>query len=285
MKDFLAWVKRGSRSAELASRVDPGRLPRHIAVIMDGNGRWAKRRLLPRVAGHQAGIDSVREIIESSCRLGIEALTLYAFSVENWKRPRAEVDTLWSLLERYLREELNQLKNNNIRFQVIGRIEQLPASVQATLDYAIVETAANSGLRLTVALNYGGRTEIVDAINSLLAQARQSGADLRVDETTFGEYLSTAGLPDPDLLIRTSGEVRVSNFLLWQIAYTEIWVTEKYWPDFRNEDLLEAILDFQKRERRFGGLSPADPEPAPALVGAGGPEREPASAPLRERSE
>ena len=284
MKDFLEWAKPGSRDAELAARLDPSRLPRHVAVIMDGNGRWAKRRFLPRVAGHQAGIGAVREIIESCCRLGIEALTLYAFSVENWKRPRAEVDTLWGLLERYLREELHNLKSNNIRFQVIGRIEQLPGSVQEMLDYAIVETAANSGLRLTVALNYGGRTEIVDAINTLLAQARQSGAELRVDENTFGEYLSTAGLPDPDLLIRTSGEVRISNFLLWQIAYTEIWVTEKYWPDFRSEDLLEAILDFQKRERRFGGLSPEEPEPAGALVGVRG-ERRASSAPLAERSE
>ena len=283
MKDFLAWVKSGSREAELAARLDPLRLPRHIAVIMDGNGRWAKRRFMPRVAGHQAGIGSVREIIESCCRLGVEALTLYAFSVENWKRPRAEVDTLWGLLERYLRDELNRLKANNVRFQVIGRMEQLPASVQATLDYAIVETAAKSGLRLTVALNYGGRAEIVDAITTLLAQARQSGAELRIDESTFGEYLYTAGMPDPDLLIRTSGEVRVSNFLLWQIAYTEIWVTEKYWPDFRSEDLLEAILDFQKRERRFGGLGPSQPEPAPALVGVRGGDED--SAPLGERSE
>ncbi|MEZ5362566.1 MAG: isoprenyl transferase [Bryobacterales bacterium] len=279
MKDFLAWAKPGGRDAEIASGLDPERMPRHIAVIMDGNGRWAKRRFMPRVAGHRAGIDSVREIIESCCRLGIDALTLYAFSVENWKRPRAEVETLWGLLERYLRDELDSLKANNVRFQAIGRVDQLPASVQATLDYAIVETAANSGLRLTVALNYGGRTEIVDAVNTLLAQARQSGAELRVDERTFGDYLYTAGLPDPDLLIRTSGEVRVSNFLLWQIAYTEIWVTEKYWPEFRTEDLLTAIADFQKRERRFGGLSPAKPEPAPALVGARTPS------PLGEHSE
>lgn len=283
MKDFLAWAKPGSRDAELAARVDPARLPRHIAVIMDGNGRWAKRRFMPRVTGHRAGIGSVREIIESCCRLGVEALTLYAFSVENWKRPRAEVETLWGLLERYLRDELSSLKTNHVRFQAIGRIEQLPASVQATLDYAIVETAANSGLRLTVALNYGGRTEIVDAVNALLAQARQSGAVLRVDESNFGDYLSTAGLPDPDLLIRTSGEMRVSNFLLWQIAYTEIWVTAKYWPDFRTEDLLAAILDFQKRERRFGGLSPAAPEPA--LVAAGESHGGAAASNLVERPE
>ena len=283
MKDFLAWAKPGSREGELARRLDPNRLPGHIAVIMDGNGRWARSRMMPRVAGHRAGIDSVRDTIEASCRLGLDALTLYAFSVENWKRPRAEVETLWGLLERYVREELGRLKSNNVRFQAIGRIEQLPASVQETLDYAIVETAANSGLRLTVALNYGGRTEIVDAVNTLLAQARQSGAELRVDETTFGDYLSTAGLPDPDLLIRTSGEVRVSNFLLWQIAYTEIWVTEKYWPDFRTCDLLEAIQDYQKRERRFGGLSPADPEPE--LVGAAASEPKASAAPVPETPE
>ena len=286
MKDFLAWAKPGSRDAELAARVDPVATPRHIAVIMDGNGRWAKRRFMPRVAGHRAGINSVREIIESSLPprdRSPHALCLFGRELE---APARRGRHPWGLLERYLRGELDRLKANNVRFQVIGRIEQLPASVQETLDYAIVETAANSGLRLTVALNYGGRTEIVDAINSLLAQARQSGADLRIDESNFGDYLSTAGLPDPDLLIRTSGEVRVSNFLLWQIAYTEIWVTEKYWPDFRSEDLLEAILDFQKRERRFGGLSPAEPEPAPALVGAGsGGDRESLSAPLGERSE
>ncbi len=284
MKDFLAWAKPGSREAELARGVDPDRLPRHIAVIMDGNGRWAKRRLMPRVAGHRAGIESVREIIESCCRLGVNALTLYAFSVENWKRPRAEVETLWGLLERYLRDELGRLKSNNVRFQVIGRIEQLPAAVQSTLDYAIVETAANSGLRLTVALNYGGRAEIVDAVNTLLARARQSEVELRVDEATFGAYLATAGLPDPDLLIRTSGEVRVSNFLLWQIAYTEIWVTEKYWPEFRSGDLLEAVLEFQKRERRFGGLGPSQAEPAAALVGAG-PESATPAAPVGEPTE
>ncbi len=256
MQEFLNWAKPGSREAELAERVDPDRLPRHIAVIMDGNGRWARKRFLPRVAGHRAGVESVRAIIEACARLNLEALTIYAFSVENWKRPKLEVDTLWDLLRRYLRQELADLKANNVRLQVIGRVAELPDDLQAELDYAMVETAGGNGLRLNVALNYGGRAEIVDAVNTLIGRARTAGPEFRVDEQDISDMLYTAGLPDPDLLIRTSGEVRVSNFLLWQIAYTEIWVTEKYWPDFRAGDLLEAILDYQKRERRFGGLSP-----------------------------
>jgi undecaprenyl diphosphate synthase len=269
MKDFLEWAKPGSQEALLASRIDPSRLPGHVAIIMDGNGRWAKRRHLPRVAGHQAGVRPVRETIEACCRLGIEALTLYAFSVENWKRPRAEIETLWRLLRHYLRQELPDLKKNNVRFQVIGRVQDLPQEVQDDLDFAIVETAAGSGLRLNVALNYGGRTELVDAVNEILARARQTGGEFRVDERTISEHLYTADLPDPDLLIRTSGELRVSNFLLWQIAYSEIWVTDKMWPDFQPTDLLAAILDFQRRERRYGGLGHSAPHSEPALVGAG----------------
>ena len=270
MKDFLEWAKPGSREAELANGLDAGRLPRHVAIIMDGNGRWARRRHLPRVAGHRAGVRPVRETIEACARLNLDALTLYAFSVENWKRPRAEVETLWHLLRRYLRQELPSLKKNNIRFQVIGRVEQLPDVVQNELDVAMLETAGNSGLRLTVALNYGGRTEIVDAVNAILARARQTDANVEVTEETIAEHLYTAELPDPDLLIRTSGELRVSNFLLWQIAYAEIWVTEKLWPDFETTDLLEAMLDFQKRERRYGGLGHAEAEPEPVLVAGGG---------------
>ena len=268
MKDFLEWAKPGSHEAELASRIDASRLPCHVAIIMDGNGRWAKRRHLPRVAGHRAGVGPVRETIEACCRLGIDALTLYAFSVENWKRPRAEIETLWTLLRHYLRQELPDLKKNNVRFQVIGRVHELPQEVQDDLDFAIVETAACTGLRLNVALNYGGRSELVDAVNEILARARQSGADFRVDERIINEHLYTADLPDPDLLIRTSGELRVSNFLLWQIAYSEIWVTDKFWPEFKPSDLLEAILDFQRRERRYGGLGHAAAESEPALVGA-----------------
>jgi len=274
MKDFLEWARPGSEEARLASLLDPSTFPRHIAVIMDGNGRWARKRHLPRVAGHRAGVKSVREIIEASCRLHLEALTLYAFSVENWKRPRSEVETLWGLLRHYLHRELPELKRNDVRFQVIGRIDGLPAAVQNDLDVAMVETAANSGLRLNIALNYGGRAEIVDAVNSLLARARKLDGPLEVDERMLGEHLYTAGLPDPDLLIRTSGEMRVSNFLLWQIAYAEIFVTDKFWPDFHTLNLLEALLDYQKRERRYGGLgdSTKTAEPDRELVAVNGRE-------------
>jgi len=269
MKDFLEWAKPGSEEARLASLLDPSSFPRHIAVIMDGNGRWARARHLPRVAGHRAGVKSVREIIEACCRLNIEALTLYAFSIENWKRPRSEVETLWGLLRHYLHRELPELKRNGVRFQVIGRVDALPTSVQDDLDVAMLETAANSGLRLNVALNYGGRAEIVDAVNSILARARKVDGEFHVDEQMLSEHLYTSDLPDPDLLIRTSGEMRVSNFLLWQIAYAEIFVTEQLWPDFHEVDLLEALLDYQKRERRYGGLSDKkqSAEPRRELVG------------------
>jgi undecaprenyl diphosphate synthase len=296
MKEFLDWAKQGSQEARLAMQLDPERIPRHVAVIMDGNGRWAKRRCLPRVAGHRAGVHSVREIIEACCRLDIGALTLYAFSVENWKRPRAEVETLWGLLRHYLHQELPGLKKNNVRFQVIGRIDALPQEVQNDLDFAMVETAANSGLQLNIALNYGGRSELVDAVNAILARARQSGEPLQVNEAMISEHLYTAHLPDPDLLIRTSGEIRVSNFLLWQIAYAEIWVTEKLWPDFRTCDLLEALLDYQKRERRYGGLGEAAPDVEPeadaTLVGVipgkndnAGEAQNPQPSPLRKYPE
>lgn len=274
MKDFLEWAKPGSEEARLASLLDPSAFPRHIAVIMDGNGRWARKRHLPRVAGHRAGVKSVREIIEASCRLQIRALTLYAFSMENWKRPQAEVETLWGLLQHYLHRELPELKRNSVRMRVIGRIDGLPVSVQDDLDMAMVETAANSGLQLTIALNYGGRAEIVDAVNSLLTRARKLDGPFEIDEQILSEHLYTANLPDPDLLIRTSGEMRVSNFLLWQIAYAEIFVTDKFWPDFCTMDLLEALLDYQKRERRYGGLSNSTqaPEPDPELVAVNGAE-------------
>ena len=231
----------------------------HAAVIMDGNGRWARRRNLPRVAGHKAGMDPVRTTIETCARLGIQALTLYAFSTENWKRPRAEVDTLWRLLRLYLTRELPDLLRNGIRFTCMGRIDQLPAPVRQELENAIEATAHNNGMRLNAAVNYSGRAELVDALNSILEEARRSGRlrDLRIDEQTIASRLYTAGLPDPDLLIRTSGEMRISNFLLWQIAYAELYVTETLWPDFRRTDLLNAILDYQKRDRRFGGLGPA----------------------------
>jgi undecaprenyl diphosphate synthase len=222
---------------------------------MDGNGRWARRRRLPRIAGHRAGAHAVREIVESSTRLGVGALTLYAFSTENWKRPRTEVDMLMMLLREYLRKEIAEIHRNNIRLQILGRFEQLPGEVLKDLEEAVQLTGSNTGMVLNVALNYSARTELVDAFQAILAKVRRGElAEQAVDEQTIAEHLYTRGLADPDLLIRTSGEMRVSNFLLWQIAYAEIWVTETFWPDFTRRHLYQAILDFQKRERRYGGL-------------------------------
>jgi undecaprenyl diphosphate synthase len=252
LDDILASCPAGSPEEALVRQIAFDRLPRHVAIIMDGNGRWAAERHLPRVEGHRAGIDSVRDVVESSARLGIEVLTLYAFSVENWKRPQAEVSTLMMLLKRYLRLELNTLLRNNIRFRVIGRPEALAPDVRRELADGEAKTAGCSGMLFNIALNYGGRAEIVDAARRLLELGvRPDG----LDERAFAEHLYTAGQPDPDLLIRTSGEMRVSNFLLWQIAYAEIWVTQTRWPDFRKRDLLEAIVAYQKRDRRYGGIN------------------------------
>jgi undecaprenyl diphosphate synthase len=252
LDQILAWVTPGSSDEALARQVDFARLPAHIAIIMDGNGRWAARRHLPRVQGHQAGIDAVRDAVETSARLGIQVLTLYAFSVENWKRPRAEINTLMRLLKRYLRLELKTLLENDIRFRVIGRAEELAPEVREELGRAERETTSNTGMQFNIALNYGGRAEIVDAVRSLIRSGLSPDA---VDEHRFSEFLYTAGQPDPDLLIRTSGEMRISNFLLWQIAYAEIWVTDTLWPDFRRSHLLEAIVAYQKRDRRYGGIA------------------------------
>jgi undecaprenyl diphosphate synthase len=241
--------------AALLHKIDVKRLPKHIATIMDGNGRWAQRRHLPRVAGHRAGIKAARGIIEACAQLKIPFLTLYAFSMENWRRPQAEVDFLMRLLREYLKHELPVMHKNNIRFGVIGRVSQLPQGVRDDLNEAIQVTAGNTGMNLAVALNYGGRAELVDAFNVLLDDARANGlASASIDEQSISDRLYTAGLPDPDLLIRTSGEMRVSNFLLWQIAYAEIYVTETLWPDFSRARLLEALIEFQTRERRYGGL-------------------------------
>jgi len=259
LQDILSVVPAGSPEEALARQVNFARLPQHIAVIMDGNGRWAAQRHLPRVEGHRAGIDSVRDIVESSARLGIKVLTLYAFSVENWKRPVMEVSTLMSLLKRYLRLELNTLLSNNIRFNVIGRQDELAPDVRGELKMAEEKTARNTGMLFNIALNYGGRAEIVEAARRAISSGI-AAADL--DEQQFGNLLYTAGQPDPDLLIRTSGEMRVSNFLLWQIAYAEIWVTDTLWPDFRCRHLLEGVIEYQKRDRRFGGITP----PVPAGV-------------------
>ena len=260
LEQLLASIPPGSHDETLARQVNFDRLPAHVAIIMDGNGRWAAQRHLPRVEGHRAGIDSVRDVVETSARLGIGVLTLYAFSVENWKRPRAEVNTLMMLLKRYIRLELSTLLTNNIRFKVIGRPEELSLDVRRELEIGVRQTEHNTGMQFNIALNYGGRAEIVDAARRAMA-AGLSPDDL--DERRFGEFLYTAGQPDPDLLIRTSGEMRVSNFLLWQIAYAEIWVTETLWPDFRRRDLLEAVVAYQKRDRRYGGI-----KPSPVALGA-----------------
>ena len=264
MKALLETLQPGDQDWDLVRSLDPTRIPAHIAIIMDGNGRWAGRRRLPRVAGHQAGVAPVRSTVETCARLGVKALTLYAFSVENWKRPRAEVETLWRLLRFYLRQELPELQKNDVRLEAIGRLEALPDSVRKELQFVVEATAANRGLLVNLAINYGGRAEIVDAVNSILEVARLEGSlgSLRLDEELIAANLYTATCPDPDLLIRTSGEMRISNFLLWQIAYSELYVTETLWPDFSRRELLLAIRDYQKRDRRFGGLSAAAVVPA-----------------------
>ena len=257
MKALLESLQPGERDWDLAQAIDPARLPAHIAIIMDGNGRWAGRRRLPRVAGHKAGIGPVRSTVETCARLGVKVLTLYAFSVENWKRPRAEVETLWRLLRYYLKQELPELQKNDIRLQAIGRLDALPTQVRRELDAAVEATAANRGLAVNLAINYGGRAEIVDAVRSICREVksgRLDGSD--VDEKVISQHLYTRSIPDPDLLIRTSGEMRVSNFLLWQISYAEIYVTETLWPDFRRAEYLKALADYGGRDRRFGRVSP-----------------------------
>lgn len=240
-------------SEALLRELDPARLPRHVAVIMDGNGRWAAKKRLPRIAGHRAGADAVRRTVESAARLGLECLTLYAFSTENWKRPRFEIRALMDLLVEYLRKELHSLKENNIQFRMIGRSDELHLSVLEQIRKAELATFQNTGLRLNIALNYGGRAEIVDAFRALaheVAAGRLNPID--INEETIQNNLYTNALPDPDLLIRTSGEMRVSNFLLWQIAYAELHVTSTLWPDFSERDLLLALTEYQKRDRRYG---------------------------------
>jgi undecaprenyl diphosphate synthase len=249
------------KETEIYRKLDPARLPRHIAIIMDGNGRWAKRRHMPRVAGHRAGVAAVRSTVETAARIGIHALTLYAFSEENWKkRPKSEVDFLMRLLSHYLKAEVPTLNKNNIRLEYIGRQRELPQDVQDRMEWARASTAKNSGTVLTLALNYSARSELVDAFRSIVNAAAQNGGieHLHIDEDTVGEHLYTRHLPDPDLVVRTSGEMRLSNFLLWQLAYAEIYVTSTLWPDFRGLHLLEGIAEYQQRERRYGGLNHHD---------------------------
>ena len=255
LSDFKDIVENGSRDERLLSAIAWDRLPRHVAIIMDGNGRWAAKRGQPRIAGHRAGVEAVRAAVDTGARLGLGALTLYAFSTENWKRPRYEVDALMRMLRKYLRLELAEIHRQNIRFQTIGRTHALAANVQNEIARASEQTAKNTGMVLSVALNYGGRAEIVDAARAAMANLvaqKRSPEDL--SEEDIASELYTRNLPELDLLVRTSGELRISNFLLWQSAYAEIHVTETLWPDFRRTHLLEAIVDYQQRRRRFGGL-------------------------------
>jgi undecaprenyl diphosphate synthase len=255
LNDFDSVVSKGSLDEKLLGAIDWNALPKHIAIIMDGNGRWAAQRALPRIAGHRAGVEAVRASVDTGARLGLGALTLYAFSTENWKRPRYEVDALMRMLRKYLRLELEEIDKQNIRFQTIGRTEVLAANVRDEIARASERTATNTGMVLSVALNYGGRAEIVDAVRAAGRKAQSEGKSIdELDEAAIARELYTRDLPDLDLLVRTSGELRISNFLLWQMAYAEIYVTDTLWPDFRRLHLLQAVVDFQRRNRRFGGL-------------------------------
>ena len=249
-----------SAEQEFVDSIDFNRLPRHVAIIMDGNGRWAKSRFLPRLEGHRAGVESVRSVVEAAARLGLPALTVYAFSTENWKRPTDEVSGLMGLLKLYISRELKTLQDNNIRFGVVGGLEGLPMDVRDELRRGIAETSHLTGLQFSLALNYSGRSELTDVVRRI-AEGVKAGtiAPGEIDEALIERHLFTAHLPEPDLLIRTSGEMRVSNFLLWQIAYAEIWVTDVLWPDFRRRHRFQAIVDFQKRERRYGGITAGKP--------------------------
>jgi undecaprenyl diphosphate synthase len=250
------------REAELYSQLDPGQFPKHVAIIMDGNGRWAKRRHLPRIAGHRKGVESVRDVIQTASRIGLPAVTLYAFSAENFlRRPPTEISFLMKLLHRYLKDDLQLMQDNNVRLSFIGRSHLLPQIVQERMAWAKEQTARNTGMVMTLALNYGSRSEIVDAFKAIVNAAANNGGleHLKIDEDLINQHLYTNNLPELALLIRTSGEMRLSNFLLWQAAYAEIFVTKTLWPDFRGLHLLEAIQEFQKRERRYGGLNETTP--------------------------
>ncbi|HCG98838.1 MAG: di-trans,poly-cis-decaprenylcistransferase [Candidatus Aquicultor primus] len=237
-----------------AEEVKKDFVPRHVAVIMDGNGRWASKRKLPRLAGHKAGSNAIRRTIEIATEIGVEYLTLYTFSTENWKRPKDEVSGLMSLFEEQLAKETDELHGQGVRIRVLGRMAELPDSTRKAFTEAIEKTKGNSRLNLNLALNYSGRAEIVDAANALCEAIRSGKETPDITEEMFARYVYTSGIPDPELLIRTSGELRVSNFLLWQIAYSELWITEKLWPDFAKDDFLQAVAEYKQRKRRFGGL-------------------------------
>jgi len=255
LRDFAEVVQKGTRDEVLLASIAWDRLPRHVAIIMDGNGRWAAQRGQPRIAGHRAGVEAVRAAVDTGARLGLGALTLYAFSTENWKRPRYEIDALMRMLRRYLRLELDEIDRQKIKFQTIGRTGALVDNVRREIARATERTENNTGMVLTVALNYGGRAEIIDACRAAVRRLLDEGSPPdEITEERIAKELYTQNLPDLDLLVRTSGELRISNFLLWQAAYSEIYVTETLWPDFRRVHLLEAIVDYQRRDRRFGGL-------------------------------
>jgi undecaprenyl diphosphate synthase len=245
-----------SIAADPLADVPPERRPRHVAIIMDGNGRWAQRQNLPRIEGHRRGVASVRRTVEESARLHLEQLSLYCLSSENWKRPRRELEFLMHLLEQYMIEERSTIMQQNIRVAVIGRRDGIPPATLAEMDKTVELSAANTGTRLCLAINYGGRAEMVDAVRRIAQRTRDGQLDpADIDEQTISDHLYTAGMPDPDLLIRTAGEMRISNFLLWQISYAELWVTQRCWPEFEIGDLHQAIRDFASRDRRFGGLN------------------------------
>lgn len=252
---FRWFSRQRSKTASEEGALPRSRLPRHVAIIMDGNGRWALRRGLPRVAGHRAGVEALREVVKACLEWGIEVLTVYAFSTENWKRPRSEVEALMQLLVEYLGREVEELNRQGVQIRAIGRLQELPAPAREELQRAMELTAGNRKLILNLAINYGGRAELVDACCAVVQDVVRGKLDINsLSEETLNNYLYTSGLPDPDLLIRAAGEMRLSNFLLWQAAYTELWVTPTLWPDFRRQDLLEALKDYSRRERRFGGL-------------------------------
>ena len=238
----------------LLKLVDINKIPRHVAIIMDGNGRWAKSRGLARIEGHKAGIEGVKAAVEAAQEIGVNFLTLYAFSVENWKRPEREVRDLFNLLDSYLEKEKNRIEKEDIRIKTIGRLNDLPKKTRKNLEEVQNKTINHKGLTLTFALSYGGRTEICDAVNKMLSKAKLGEFSSEVNEEIFRKFLYFPDIPDPDLLIRTCGEYRISNFLLWQIAYTEIIILDVLWPDFRKDHFFEAVLDYQRRERRYGGV-------------------------------
>ncbi|MDD5550687.1 MAG: isoprenyl transferase [Candidatus Omnitrophica bacterium] len=236
--------------------IDRNNLPKHIAIIMDGNGRWAKKRNLPRTAGHKEGINVVSEIVEAASNLGIKVLSLYAFSTENWKRPKAEVDMLMRALSYFLKKDINKLMKNNIQLRIMGDTDRFPDSLKKLLTDVLQKTKNNSGLILNLALNYGARPEMLKAVKNIVNKVEKGELDInKLDDDKFSQFLYTDGLPDPDLLIRTSGEMRISNFMLWQLSYAELYFCKKLWPDFKKDDLEKAIREYQKRERRFGGIN------------------------------